>query len=238
MKPKAEYTETPGNRYDVMTYRTYVFGAAIVLFGGIGVYMMVTKPYMYPLLTIFFYSIPANCAISIVPHDPVMVWYGKTVNLWYLSIAATLGTLLACYIDYRFFTPVLNLRYSAKYKSHYIYKKCHLWFYKLPFLSLTVAGFIPIIPFSPFKFMVYSSKYSLLKYLLAVMAGRFPRYCLLALVGYSFQVPNWLIAGSFLILLGMVNYRKIFGWTTRPFVALFRLLKSHSLANGDKSETR
>jgi len=60
MKPKAEYTETPGNRYDVMTYKTYAFGAAIVLFGGIGVYMMVTKPYMYPLLTVFFYSIPGR----------------------------------------------------------------------------------------------------------------------------------------------------------------------------------
>lgn len=199
-----------------MTPATYAFGAAIILLGVVGVYMMIAKPYVHQLLIIFFYSIPANCAISLFPHEPVLVWYGKTVNLWHLSTAATLGTILAAYIDYNFFTPVLNLSYSVRYKSHPVYKKAHSWFYKIPFILLVIAGFSPI-PFYPLKFMVYSSKYPCWKYMTAVAIGRYPRYYLLALAGFVFQIPNWMIFGSFLVMLGIVNYKKIISWISRLF---------------------
>jgi MoaA/NifB/PqqE/SkfB family radical SAM enzyme/membrane protein YqaA with SNARE-associated domain len=189
-----------------------------------GVYMMIVKPYVHQLLIIFFYSIPANCAISLFPHEPVLVWYGKTVNLWQLSTAATLGTMVAAYIDYNFFTPVLNLSYSVKYKSHPIYRKAHRWFYKVPFILLVIAGFSPV-PFYPFKFMVYSSKYPCWKYMTAVAIGRYPRYYLLALAGFVFQIPNWMIFGSFLVMLGIVYYKKIMDWISRLFVVLPRFMK-------------
>ena len=70
-------------QFDVMTPRTYIFGAVMVLLGALGVYMMFANPHVHPLLTIFFYSIPSNCAIAIFPHEPVLIWYGKTVNLWH-----------------------------------------------------------------------------------------------------------------------------------------------------------
>lgn len=235
MKSNPDNAETSLNQYDEMNYKTYAFGAVIVMLGAIGIFMMMIRPFGHPLLTIFFYSIPSNCAICIVPHDPVIVWYGKTINLWSLSIAASLGTLVASYIDYKFFTPILNLQYATKYKSHQIYKKCYRWFYRIPFISIAVAGFIPIIPFSPFKFMVYSSKYPLFKYIVAVIIGRFPRYLLLALLGYSFQIPNWLIAGSFLILLGMINYKRVFSRATRTYESVVRLLNIHRRRKGEKS---
>ncbi|MCP4632411.1 MAG: hypothetical protein GY855_05755 [candidate division Zixibacteria bacterium] len=209
-----------GNDYDVMTPKTYIFGAVMIVLGAVGVYMMMAKPDVNPLLTIFFYSIPSNCAIAIFPHEPVLVWYGKTVNLWHLATAATLGTLLAAYIDYKFFTPVLNLSYSRKYKEHNIYKTAHKWFYKIPFISLVVAGFSPI-PFYPFKFMVYASKYSFVKYLAAIAVGRFPRYYLLALAGFTFQIPDWIIFGTFAMMIILVYYKKIYDWIKKPIVALF-----------------
>ena len=211
-------------QFDVMTPVTYAFGAVMVLLGVVGIYMMIAKPYVHQLVIIFFYSIPSNCAISLFPHEPVLVWYGKTVNLWQLSTAATLGTILAAYIDYNFFTPVLNLSYSVKFKSHPIYRKAHKWFYKIPFTLLVIAGFSPI-PFYPFKFMVYSSKYPCWKYTTAVAIGRFPRYYLLALAGYAFQIPNWMIFGSFLVMLGIVYYKKIIGLSTQLFVKLFKFSK-------------
>ena len=212
-------------QYDVMTLKTYVFGAIMVVLGVLGVYMMIIKPQAHPLLTIFLYSIPSNCAIVVFPHEPVLIWYGKTVNLWYLATFATLGTILAAFLDYKFFTPILNLRFTAsRYKTKSFYKTAHKWFYKMPFAALMVAGFSPI-PFFPFKFMVYASKYPYWKYLLAVALSRFPRYYLLALVGYTFQIPNWIIFSTFLAMILIVYCRKIIQRIKLLFSKIIELIK-------------
>jgi membrane protein YqaA with SNARE-associated domain len=213
------------DQYEKMTPVTYIFGAIIVLLGIVGVYMMLIRPQAYPLTTIFFYSIPSNCAIAVFPHEPVLIWYGKTVNLWQLASAATLGTILAAYLDYKFFSPLLNLQFTAsRYREKAFYQKAHKWFYKMPFISLVIAGFSPI-PFFPFKFMVYASKYPYSKYLAAVAISRFPRYYLLALAGYAFQIPNWMIFGSFLVMLGIVYYKKIIDWLKMPFLMIKRFFR-------------
>jgi len=216
-----------------MTPATWAFGALIVLLGIAGVYMMSLRTGQYPLLTIFLYSIPSNCAIAIFPHEPVLILYGKTVNLWYLSLVATLGTILAAFLDYRFFSPLLNLSYSAKYKSHRYYRKAYKWFYRIPFLSLVVAGFSPI-PFYPFKFMVYASKYPLWRYLAAIAVGRFPRYLCLAALGYIFQIPNWIIFATFIGMFLLVYYKKIISLTKKGFLLLSRLVRGEKIRTGDR----
>lgn len=204
------------DQYDSMTPKTYVFGAAMLLLGAVGIYMVLARPLLHPLLTIFFYSVPANCAVSLFPHEPVLILYGKTVNLWSLSLAATLGTILATFVDYKFFSPLLNLKITAsRYRDRALYQRARDWFHKRPFLTLAVVGFSPI-PFAPFKFLAYSSKYSCRRYLLAVALGRFPRYYLLGLLGFAFQIPNWIVFGSFAILLIALYHRK--------FLALLRRL--------------
>ena len=66
--------------FERMTPLTWAFGALIVLLGALGVYMMLAHTRDYPLLTIFLYSIPSNCAVAIFPHEPVLILYGKSVN--------------------------------------------------------------------------------------------------------------------------------------------------------------
>ncbi len=221
-------TEQP--QYDKMTPRTYFFGALLLLLGAVGVYMMYTKPPVDPLLIIFLYSIPSNCAIVVFPHEPVLVWYGKTVPLIPLATVATLGTLLAAYIDYKFFSPLLNIQFTAsRYKDKSFYQSARKWFYKMPFIALVVAGFSPI-PFFPFKFMVYASKYPKWKYLAAIAISRFPRYYLLALIGATFKIPDWIIFGSFLVMLGLVYYKKIWGWVKWPVVKIYGVMNGKSSA--------
>jgi MoaA/NifB/PqqE/SkfB family radical SAM enzyme/membrane protein YqaA with SNARE-associated domain len=216
-----------------MSPKTYAFGAAIILIGIVGVYMMMAKPEAHPFWTIFLYSIPSNSAISIFPHEPVLIWYGKTVNIILLAVFATLGTLVAGYLDYKFFVPILNLSYSAKYKASNVYKKAHYWFYKAPFWSLVVAGFTPI-PFFPFKFMVCASKYSFWRWMVAIAVGRFPRYYLLALAGHELQIPNWIIFGSFAGMVLIVYHRKVIGWISYLFAGLFRLIRGKPFNPGKK----
>jgi membrane protein YqaA with SNARE-associated domain len=198
-------------RYDVLTPRIYVFGAILLLLGAFGIFMMATRANTFPLLTVFFYSISSNAAISILPHEPVIILYGKTINLWYLSISATLGTLLCSYLDYRFFGPLLNLSFTSKYRSKISYKRAENFFSKFPFITLVLGGFLPV-PFYPFKFLALSAKYPLSRFLAAVAIGRFPRYYLLGLLGKKLQIPNWVIFSFF-----------FFSWeyyTTKRFLVL------------------
>jgi len=211
-----------------MTPRTWVFGGIMLALGVVGVYMMTVKPENHPLLTVFFYSIPSNAGISVFPHEPVLIWYGKTLNLWLLALSATAGTVVAAILDYKFFSPVLNLSYSAKYKDTSTYQKAHRWFYKMPFTAIVVAGLTPI-PFYPFKFLVCASKYPLWRFVAAVIVGRFPRYYLLAKVGQFFQIPDWLIVSCFLSIFMLVYYKKIFRWLSLPFTLPYGFVRRKML---------
>jgi len=191
------------------------------ILGAFGIYMMTVWAKVYPLLTVFFYSVSSNAAIAILPHEPVLVWYGKTQNLIRLATVATLGTMLAGYLDHRFFAPILNLSYSARYKSSPAYQRAQRWFSKAPFWALTLAGFLPL-PFYLFKFLALASRYPLSKYMAAVAVGRFPRYYLLGLAGFFFQIPNWLLIGIFVLMFALVYYKKVWWIFSRPFVFLAR----------------
>lgn len=219
--------------FESMTPRTWLLTGIMIVLGVVGVWMMTTKPTKLPYLTVFFYSIPSNAGISLFPHEPVLIWCGKFMNLWVLSAVAAAGTLVSAFLDYRIFAKVLNLKYSGRYKSTDMYRKAHRWFYRMPFISLVVAGFTPI-PFFPFKFMVYSSRYPLWKYMIAVAVGRFPRYYLLATVGKVFQVPDWLIIVAFLGMFLLVYMKKIFGWLSNFSRMIGRLLRGEPLRDGEK----
>jgi membrane protein YqaA with SNARE-associated domain len=187
--------------------------------------MVTVWPKSFPLATVFLYNIASNAAIAIIPHEPVIIWYGKFLNLWHLAVAATLGTLAAAYLDYRFFVPVLNLSYSAKYKSTRTYRRWSRWFHGLPFLVLVFAGLLPV-PFYLFKFMALSEKYPLPKYLASVAVGRFPRYYLLGLAGYALRIPNWIIIALFVAMMLAVYYKKIWGVISWRLSAIFRAASS------------
>lgn len=184
----------------------------MTVLGVVGVLMMLLEPQVHPLLVMFFYSIPSNCAISLFPHEPAMLLLGRTVNAWHLTVSATLGTLAAAFLDYKFFSTVLNVEVTAsRYRDRPFYRKARRWFYKAPFLSLVVAGATPV-PFFPFKFLVYASKYPHWKFLLAVVLGRFPRYLVLALAGYAFRIPTWIILIGFCLIVVSLYSRSAWNW--------------------------
>lgn len=151
-----------------------------------------SQSYLY----LVFYAVPANSAISVFPHEPVVVWYGSQGSIWWTAIAASIGTMVAGYLDHSVFTPVMNLKGLAGYKKKAWYQKAARLFVKYPFAVLVVAGFSPV-PFFPFKFLSFSVHYPLEKYLSALLIARFPRYVLLAYIGSFFQIPSWVMFAFF-----------------------------------------
>lgn len=200
--PAAAAAELPGRTYDSLGPRVWILGGVMVLVGVVTTALMLGDFRSESYLYLAFYAIPANTAVSVFPHEPVLVYYGKFAHLGITAGAATVGTLVAAYLDHGVFVPVLNLDGLQAYKEKALYRRLVRYFQKWPFATLLVAGFTPI-PFWPVKFLSFSVHYPLEKYLSAVAISRFPRYLLLAWVGSALEVPNWILFGVFGVVIAL-----------------------------------
>jgi membrane protein YqaA with SNARE-associated domain len=180
----------------------------MVLIGVVTFVLMTTDFQAEGYLYLFFYSIPSNTAISVFPHEPVLIYYGKFADLWLTAAAATGGTMVAGWLDHRVFVPVLNYSKLVSYKKNRFYQKSTDLFMRYPFTTLVVTGLTPI-PFWPFKFLCFSIHYPLWRYLAALAAGRFPRYVLLAWIGAEFGIPNWILILSVVVIFALYAIKGI-----------------------------
>lgn len=198
----------------------------MVLLGIVNVFYIIFKPQFDPFLILFFYSIPANTAISFFPHEPIVILYGKDYNLLLITLISGASTLIAGFLDHTVFTPLLNYPRFTGYKQNIIYQKAIFYFDKFPFWTIVIVAFSPI-PFWPVKMLSFSHKYPLHKYLSAVLVGRFPRYYLLAAFGNVTLIPNWIIWIIFAVILSFTLY----DW--------FRVKKnSHEVNSDNKTKSK
>jgi membrane protein YqaA with SNARE-associated domain len=154
------------------------------------------------LLALFAYAFISNVALAVVPHEPMVVWYGPRAGIWVTALVATAGTVLAALVDHRLFLPLIQ-RLAARRRAaepgaapRGIFKA----FARAPFAIIALSGLTPL-PFFPFKAMAFTHGYPLGRYVAAVAAGRLPRYALLAWLGLVIHIPAWLLALVFVLLL-------------------------------------
>lgn len=168
----------------------------MVAIGIVTLLLISTKAHSNGYLYLFFYSIPANTAISVFPHEPILIYYGTLAHSWsawwMAAIAASGGTIVAGLLDHQVFVPVLNLKGATSYKKSRFYQKTTAMFMRYPFATIIVTGFTPI-PFWPFKLLAFSIHYPLGRYLAALTIARFPRYLLLAWLGATIRIPTWML---------------------------------------------
>ena len=156
------------------------------------------------LWVLFFYSFPSEFLIATVPHEPVLLYFGKFYTPLTVAFVAIFGTMLTEMLNYSAFKYVADLKIFIKLQQKSAVKKTIRFFNKAPFLTLWVAGITPI-PFYPLRFLVVVAKYPMLKYILAILLSRFPRFVFLAYVGYKIQIPDYMIIALFVILIAIAN---------------------------------
>ena len=151
------------------------------------------------LVVFGLYSIPSHMLISIFPHEPALLYAAKFYPELAVATAGIIGCMLAGVFDYCLLGWLFNHRIvRPKFENTRLYRATLAFFQKAPFWMLVVAGLTPI-PFYPVKLISIASNYPLWRYEAALLVGRFPRFWLLAWLGYIIQVPN-----SILIALGLL----------------------------------
>ena len=151
-------------------------------------------------MILFLYAFISNVALAVVPHEPVVIWYGTQIGVWPTAAVATAGTVAASWVDHRVFVPLIaRVGLSSQLTSGAI-GSLRRWFGRAPFAVIALSGVTPL-PFWPFKAMAFAHRYPLGHYLAAVAAGRFPRYLLLAWFGLIVDIPGWVLVAAFVLLL-------------------------------------
>jgi membrane protein YqaA with SNARE-associated domain len=149
-------------------------------------------------LALFAYAFISNVALAIVPHEPVVIWYGPRLGIWVTALIATAGTVAAAWVDHRLFVPLAGRLVARRGPS--APSGLARWFARSPFAILSLSGLTPL-PFFPFKALAFTAGYPLGAYVTAVAVGRLPRYLLLAWLGVAVRLPSWLLASLCVLLL-------------------------------------
>jgi len=161
------------------------------------------------LIVLFFYSFPSEFLIGLIPHEPILLYYGKFYSSFTVAIVSVISTVLAEGINYSVFRFVSDTNLFEKMQRKKTVRKTVELFNKAPFFAIFVAGFTPI-PFFPIRFLVVMGHYPVLKYMLGVFVSRAPRFYLLALIGYTFEIPGIVLIVLFIVLI-ITAHASIFG---------------------------
>lgn len=141
-----------------------------------------------------------------LPTAWIMLWAAREIDPLSVALVGAVGTCIANLHDYYIFNFLLGLEKVRKVKEAGFYHGAVKWFGKAPFLTLTAASFLPI-PIDVVRMLAVSTGYPRRRYVLATFAGRFPRYLLLAWLGYELKLSNKTIFIVFLAtaLIGIVK---------------------------------
>lgn len=150
-------------------------------------------------LVLFLYCFPSEFLIAPLPHEPVLIYFGRSLPATTVALVSVLGTLLVEALNYNAFGLLADSRrLQGVVRSRWLRRLVGL-FRRQPFLALLAGGLLPL-PFYPFRCLVVLARYPLWRYLLAVALARAPRFYLLALLGVRLALPDSLFAALTLVL--------------------------------------
>lgn len=154
----------------------------------------------YSQLGGFFVYMSVACTLIPLPTPPYVIGIGKIFHPGIVAFVGAFGNCIAAFIEYRFIIWLFSkIELQQKVEANWIFQRFAYCFNHAAFTSLVFTGFSPI-PFEPFRFAAILARYSIPRYLLAVLVGRFPRYYLIAMIGDTYQVPNQYLIIIFIVL--------------------------------------
>jgi membrane protein YqaA with SNARE-associated domain len=156
------------------------------------------------LWVLFFYSFPSEFLIAVVPHEPILIYFGKFYAPLTVAAVAIVSTLMTEALNYSAFKYITDTQIFQKIRHKKTVNKIIQLFQRSPFLAIWIAGFTPV-PFYPFRFLVVLARYPLFRYILALLLSRTPRFYILAYLGHAIDIPDYLLIVLFVILIASIN---------------------------------
>ena len=144
-----------------------------------------------PLAHLIFFTLVVSCACQFCPLQiiPLFLWIGRTHNPIFLALLGSAATCVANLHDYYILTALLHWDRIGKARDAAWYRRAADWFGKYPFWTLALSNVV-VLPVDVPRLLAISTRYSRLRFVLATLVGRYPRYLLLAGLGYKLKPTN------------------------------------------------
>jgi membrane protein YqaA with SNARE-associated domain len=150
----------------------------------------------YSKLGGYFVYMSIACTLIPLPTPPYVIGMGKAFHPGIVALVGAIGNCLAAWVEYHCITWLFSkTELQDKIGGNRVFQRFARFFHRAAFACLVFTGF-SAVPFEPFRLAAIFIQYPMLKYLLSVFMGRFPRYYLVAMIGEIYQIPD-----SYLIIL-------------------------------------
>jgi cardiolipin synthase (CMP-forming) len=170
------------------------------------------------LIVLFFWTIPAQLLIGFLPQESMLLYAAQYYPAGTVTGVVTGALLIAEVLNYHMINAIGRMPWIQSLLGREAFRSAVQLFNRAPFAAIVVSALTPI-PFLPIRFLAPLSGYPLAKYIGAIACGRLPRIYLIALLGYSWTFPVWL-----LVLLTLV-----------PLLIILRNLKVELQRSGAQS---
>jgi membrane protein YqaA with SNARE-associated domain len=147
-------------------------------------------PEWRPVIGYFLYAIPAHLLISVLANEPALFAAAKLAPPVAVALAGTAGCIVAIVLDYALIGWLVNHRFvKTELDDSRGFRTAQRLFGKAPFALILLSALLPV-PFYPVKILAITRDYPVLRFVGALVMGRFPRFYLLALGGQKVQAPD------------------------------------------------
>jgi membrane protein YqaA with SNARE-associated domain len=156
------------------------------------------------LAVLFFYSFPSEFLMGLLPHEPVLIYFGAFYPASVVALVSVVSTVMAEAMNYSFCSFFYEMPALQAVSKKKLVRKTIELFDRAPFAAILFAGFTPA-PFFPVRFLVVMAEYPRWKYLVGVFVSRAPRFFLLAMFGALVPIPGALLTLLFVGIFVAVN---------------------------------
>jgi uncharacterized membrane protein YdjX (TVP38/TMEM64 family) len=153
-------------------------------------------------------------------YEPILLFYGKLYPPLALALLGALAATAAEYLNYHLYRALFGCRPLDRLMRSNGARPVTALFARQPFLAIWICAWSPLPDWAA-RILASHSRYPVHRYLAAFVAGRIPKFWLLAAVGSYWMPSGWTVmaiaGGSVLVtLVGIVRRR-----TRRVAVAAF-----------------
>ena len=164
----------PGRPRDISA-RKWIASFSIFLVAAGILYLLsreVESLVRFEVLLVLLLYMSVACTFLPLPTAWIILWAARETDPLSTSVIGVAGTCIANLHDYYIINYLFGIDRIGKVRDRGFYRSALKWFERAPFITLSVASFLPI-PIDVVRILAVSTGYSRFRYTLATFTGRF-----------------------------------------------------------------